>query len=154
MFQNLIRTTRVWFTLPVRVAVGLVFIAHGAQKVFGVWGGPGLSAITGMPAPLGLRPSWLWMGAAAFAELLGGALILLGLLTRVGAFLVAVVMLVAMFAVHWAGGFFLANQPVPGIEYTLALTGAALALLISGGGRLSLDEALMDPRQRRRYKGQ
>lgn len=154
MFQNLIRTTRVWFALPLRLALGLVFVAHGAQKVFGVWGGQGLSSFTQTPAPLGLRPAWLWMGAAAFAELLGGALILLGLLTRVGAFLIAVVMLVGMFGVHWAGGFFLSNQPVPGIEYTLALAGAAVALLISGGGRLSLDEALMDPRQRRRYKGQ
>ncbi|HEX5709597.1 MAG TPA: DoxX family protein [Pyrinomonadaceae bacterium] len=150
MFQNLIRTAHVWFTLPLRLALGLVFIAHGAQKVFGVWGGPGLSGMANMPAPLGLRPAWLWMGAAAFAELLGGVLVLLGLLTRVGALLIAVVMLVAIIGVHWAGGFFLSNQPVPGFEYPFALAGMALALLISGGGRLSADEALMDPRYRSR----
>lgn len=151
MFQKLIRTSPVWFTLPLRLALGLVFVAHGAQKVFGVWGGPGLSGFTAMPAPFGLRPAWLWMGAAAFAELLGGALVLLGLLTRVGALLIAVVMLVGMFGVHWGNGFFLSNEPgADGIEYALALAGAALALLISGGGRLSLDEALMDPRYRRR----
>ncbi len=150
MFQNLIRTSPAWFTLPVRFALGLVFIAHGAQKVFGAWGGPGLSGFSVRPAPLGLRPAWLWMGAAAVVELLGGVLVLLGLLTRVGALLLAVVMLVAMFGVHWSGGFFMSNEPRAGIEFTLALTGMALALLISGGGRLSADEALMDPRYRRR----
>lgn len=150
MFQNLIRTSATWFTLPVRVALGLVFVAHGAQKVFGAWGGPGLKVFAGGQAPLGLRPAWLWMGAAALAELLGGALVLLGLLTRVGALLIAAVMLVAMFGVHWPGGFFMSNEPRPGIEFTLALTGMALALLIAGGGRLSADEALMDPRYRRR----
>lgn len=150
MFQNLIRTSPTWFPLPIRVALGLVFVAHGAQKVLGAWGGPGLSGFAGSPAPLGLKPAWLWMGAAAVAELLGGALVLLGLLTRVGALLIAAVMLVAMFGVHWSGGFFMSNQPRAGIEFTLALTGMALALLVSGGGRLSADEALMDPRHRRR----
>ena len=150
MFQKLIRTSPVWFTLPVRLALGAVFVAHGAQKALGMWGGPGLSQFTSGPAPLGLKPAWLWLGAAALAELAGGVLVLLGLMTRLGALLIAAVMLVAMFGVHWRGGFFMANTPVPGIEYTLALAGMALALLVSGGGRLSLDEALMDPRYRRR----
>jgi len=95
-------------------------------------------------APLGLRPAWLWLGAAAISELLGGALILLGLVTRVGALMIAAVMLVAMFGVHWSGGFFLQNR---GIEFTVALLGMALALLISGGGRASFDEALFNRRQ-------
>jgi putative oxidoreductase len=150
MFQKLIRTSPVWFTLPVRLALGAVFVAHGAQKVFGAWGGPGLGRFTSGQAPLGLRPAWLWLGAAAVAELAGGALVLVGLLTRLGALLLLPVMLVAMFGVHWAGGFFITNAPVPGVEYTLALAGMCLALLVSGGGRLSLDEALMDPRYRRR----
>ena len=84
------------------------------------------------------------------AALAGGALVLAGLLTRLGALLLLPVMLVAMFGVHWAGGFFITNAPMPGVEYTLALAGMSLALLVSGGGRLSLDEALMDPRYRRR----
>jgi putative oxidoreductase len=150
MFQKLIRTSRVWFTLPLRLALGAVFVAHGAQKVLGLWGGPGLAQFTSGQAPLGLRPAWFWLGAAALAELVGGALVLAGLMTRVGAFLLLSVMLVAMFGVHWSGGFFLSNTPMPGIEYTLALAAMALALLVSGGGRLSLDEALMDPRYRRR----
>ena len=149
MFQSLIGTSPVWVTLPLRVALGLIFIAHGAQKVFGVWGGPGLSAFMenqGKVAPLGLSPAWLWMGAAAFAELVGGALILVGLLTRLGALLIAAVMLVAMFGVHW-GAFFLQNR---GIEYTVALLGMALGLIIAGGGRASVDEMLMTTRGRRR----
>jgi len=147
MFRRLIATIPTWFTLPVRLALGIIFIAHGLQKVFGLWGGPGLNAFVenqGKPAPFGLRPVWLWMGAAAFAELIGGLLVLIGLLTRLGALAITFVMLVAMFAVHW-GAFFL---PSRGIEYTLALLGMALALVISGGGQASVDMKLMHSRRR------
>ena len=147
MFQNLIATTATWFTLPVRLALGLIMAAHGAQKAFGVWGGPGWTKFMAYPPPFAfMRPAWFWMGAALFAELVGGALILIGLLTRVGAFLIACTMLTAMFGVHWKGGFFLSNS---GIEYTVALLGMSLALLIAGGGRLSVDEVLQTPRRRR-----
>jgi putative oxidoreductase len=152
MFQSLIATTATWFTLPVRLALGLIFVAHGAQKAFGVWGGPGWSKFLSFPAPFGfMRPTWLWMGAALFAELVGGTLILIGLLTRVGAFLVVCTMLTAMFGVHWKGGFFLSRDPnvMSGIEYTLALLGMSLALLIVGGGRFSVDEKLQAPPRRR-----
>lgn len=147
MFRRLLETAPVWFTLPVRLALGLVFIAHGAQKVFGVWGGPGLAKFTAAGAPLGLRPAWLWMGAAALAELVGGVMVLAGLLTRVGAFLIACTMIVAMVGVHWSGGFFLQNK---GIEYTVALLGMALALMISGGGQVSADASLQNPSFARR----
>jgi putative oxidoreductase len=143
MFRMLIGTVPTWMTVPVRIALGMVFIAHGAQKVLGVWGGPGLTAFTAGQAPFGLSPSWFWLGAAAFAELIGGTLVLLGLLTRIGALMIVPVMLVAMFGVHWSNGFFAPR----GIEFTVALLGMALALLISGGGRASIDEALMGRRQ-------
>jgi putative oxidoreductase len=147
MFQSLIATTATWFTLPVRLALGLIFIAHGAQKVFGAWGGPGWAKFTAAGAPFDfMRPAWLWMSMAALAELVGGVLVLLGLLTRAGAFFLAITMLVAMFGVHWSGGFFLGNK---GIEYTLALLGMSLALLMAGGGRLSVDERLQAPPRRR-----
>ena len=147
MFQSLIATTATWFTLPVRLALGLIMAAHGAQKAFGLWGGPGWSKFLSFPAPFGfMRPAWLWMGMAALAELVGGLLVLLGLLTRAGAFFLAITMLVAMFGVHWSGGFFLSNR---GIEYTVALLGMSLALLIVGGGRLSVDEKLQAPPRRR-----
>ncbi|HZH31409.1 MAG TPA: DoxX family protein [Pyrinomonadaceae bacterium] len=147
MFQSLIATTAAWYTLPVRLALGVIFIAHGAQKVFGAWGGPGWAKFTAASAPFGfMRPAWLWMGMAAIAELVGGLLVLLGLLTRAGAFFLAATMLVAMFGVHWNSGFFLSNR---GIEYTVALLGMSLALLIAGGGRLSVDEKLQAPPRRR-----
>lgn len=147
MFRRLIETSPLWLTLPLRLALGLIFIAHGAQKVFGMWDGPGWAKFTAGAAPLGLTPGWAWMGAAALAELVGGLLVLLGLATRLGALLIASVMLVAMFGVHWSGGFFLQNR---GIEYTVALFAMSLALLIAGGGRASVDEALMGRRHRRR----
>ena len=149
MLRRLVGTSPVWLTLPLRIALGLIFIGHGAQKVFGFWGGPGWMKFTAAPAPMGLRPGWLWLGAAAIFELVGGLLVLIGFATRLGALMIAIVMLVAMFGVHWSGGFFLQNK---GIEYTVALLAMALTLFIAGGGRASIDEALMRirPRYRRR----
>ena len=86
-----------------------------------------------------MRPTWLWLGAAALSELLGGVLVGLGFLTRVGAFLIACVMLTAIMGVHLPGGFFQANR---GYEYPMSLLAMALALLISGAGQASIDRAL------------
>ena len=147
MWRKLIATAPTWMPVPVRLALGIIFIAHGAQKVFGVWGGRGLAGFTAGDAPLGLRPAWLWLGAAAISELVGGALVLVGLLTRLGALSIACVMLVAMFGVHW-GAFFMANR---GIEFTVALLGMSLALIIAGGGQASIDQMLMNTRGRRRF---
>ncbi|MFN2596137.1 MAG: DoxX family protein [Pyrinomonadaceae bacterium] len=147
MFQRLIATTATWITVPLRLTLGVVFIGHGAQKVFGAWDGPGWGKFISFPTPFSfMRPAWLWMAAAALAELVGGVLVLLGLLTRVGAFLIMCVMLTVIFGVLWTEGFFLPR----GYEFPFALLGVCLALLIAGGGRLSLDAALVDPRARRR----
>ena len=138
MFRRLIATSPTWITVPLRLALGIIFIAHGAQKVFGAFNGPGWGKFTSFPAPFPfMRPAWAWMGAAAASELIGGVLVLTGLLTRVGAFLILCVMLTAMLGVHW-GGFFLPR----GIEYTVALAGICLALLIAGGGQASADNAI------------
>jgi putative oxidoreductase len=91
-----------------------------------------------------MRPGWLWMGAAALSELIGGALLLVGLLTRVGAFLLACTMLTAVIGVHWKGGFFAPG----GIEYPTTCLAICLALLISGGGMASIDLALSGRRRR------
>lgn len=144
MFRKIISTTATWIPLPLRLAVGVIFAAHGAQKVLGSFSGPGLAKFTSMPAPFPfMRPSWLWLGAAAFSELIGGILIFLGLLTRVGAFFIACTMITALVAVHWPG--FFAPQ---GIEYPLTLLSACLALLISGGGIASVDLAMAGGRRR------
>lgn len=114
--------------------------------MLGSFAGPGLAKFTSFPAPFPfMRPGWLWMGAAAVAELIGGGLLLLGLLTRVGAFLIACVMLSAIIGVHWHAGFF-ANSG--GYEYPLSLLAMSFALLISGGGMLSIDRGLSSGRRR------
>ena len=145
MFRKLIATSAVWFPVPIRLGLGAVFVAHGAQKVLGSFAGPGLAKFTSYPAPYPfMRPAWLWMGAAAFAELIGGILVILGLLTRLGAFLIFCTMLVAVVGVHWKGGLFLPE----GMEYAMSLLAMSLALLISGGGMASADLAISGSRRR------
>jgi putative oxidoreductase len=113
--------------------------------MFGWFGGPGLSGtIQGFQQGLGFPPALAVL--AAVAEFFGALGVLVGLLTRVAAAGITVVMLVAMFKVHWANGFFLNWLGTPGvghgIEMNLALLGLALALVIAGGGALSLDRRL------------
>lgn len=145
MFRKLIATSPIWITVPIRLALAAVMVAHGAQKVLGSFGGPGLEKFASGTTPFGfMKPAWLWLGAAALSELIGGILILLGLLTRVGAFFVACVMLTAIVGVHWPA--FFASQS--GYEYPLALFAMALALLFSGGGMASVDLALSGGRRR------
>ena len=142
MLRRLTSTSSSWATVPLRLALGIIFIAHGSQKVFGAFNGPGFARYTSFPAPFSfMRPGWLWMSAAAFAELIGGTLVFLGLFTRLGAFLIACVMITAMFGVHWRNGFFLSPTSF-GIEYVVALLGSALSLLIAGGGQASVDRMI------------
>ena len=145
MFRRIISTSATWTPVPLRLALAAIFIVHGAQKVFGSFSGPGLAKWLSFPPPFFfMRPAWLWMGAAAFAELIGGVLLLLGLLTRVGAFLIACVMLAAIIGPLWQEGFFAPK----GYEYALALFAMCLALLISGGGMVSIDRSLSSGRRR------
>ena len=140
MFRRLIATSPTWFTLPVRLALAAVMIAHGSQKVLGTFNGPGFKAYTAGGTPFSfMRPAWLWLGAAALSELVGGVLVGLGFLTRLAAFFIFCVMLTAIVGVHLPGGFFAANR---GYEYPLSLLAMALALLIAGGGQASIDRAL------------
>ena len=144
MFRRIISTSSSWVPLPLRLALAAVFIGHGAQKVLGSFNGPGFAKFTSLPPPFAfMRPGWLWMGAAAFAELIGGGLLFLGLLTRVGAFLIACSMLTAIVGVHWPGFF-----APGGLEYPMSLLAMCLALLIAGGGMASVDRALSPGRRR------
>lgn len=145
MFRRIIATSPTWFTLPIRLALAAVMIAHGAQKVLGSFNGPGFNAFIGGTTPFSfMKPAWLWLAAAALAELVGGLLVGLGLLTRVGAFFIACTMLTAVVGVHWNGGFFASNR---GYEYPLSLLAMALALVISGGGQASIDRQLSGGRR-------
>ena len=76
MFRKLVATAPVWMPVPIRLALAVIFVAHGAQKVLGSFNGPGLAQFTSFPAPFPfMRPAWLWMGAAAVSELIGGILV-------------------------------------------------------------------------------
>jgi len=141
MLNKLIATYPTWFTLPIRLALGVVMIAHGSQKVLGSFNGPGFKTFVAGDTPFNfMRPAWFWLGAAALSELIGGLLVALGLLTRVAAFFIACTMLTAVIGFHLSGGFFATNR---GFEYPLSLLAMALGLLISGGGQASVDRALI-----------
>jgi len=145
MFGKIIATSSTWFTVPIRLALAAVMIAHGAQKVLGTFGGSGFKTFIAGTTPFGfMRPTWLWLAAAALSELVGGILIGIGFLTRIGAFFIACTMLTAIVGVHWTGGFFASNR---GYEYPLSLLAMALALVIAGGGQASVDRALTGGRR-------
>jgi putative oxidoreductase len=122
--------------LLVRLTVGLTLAAHGGQKVFGWFGGSGLTGFGHFLESLGFRPGRLHALAAGAAEVAGGLLLAAGLLTPLGAALAASVMLVAAATVHVKNGFFAANG---GYEFNLVLGIAALAVAFSGPGALSVD---------------
>lgn len=127
-----------WATIPIRLAVGAVMFAHGAQKLLGWWGGKGLrNTATFFAEQLQLTPGIFWASLAAGAEFIGGAAILLGLFTRFFSLTAAIIMAVAIMTVH-NSAFFLPA----GMEYALALFLGALSLVISGGGALSADAIL------------
>ena len=125
--------------LVIRLAVGLLFVGHGAQKLFGVFGGGGLEATAGMFDSIGLRPGWLHARAPGTAELLGGALLALGLFTPVAAAALIAVMTAAVITVHAPNGIWNSNQ---GYEFNLVMAAAVFALAGIGPGNWSLDSAL------------
>ena len=125
--------------LILRLAVGLTLAAHGAQKVFGWFGGYGLAGTGQFFEQLGFRPGRVQAALAGTAELVGGLFLAAGFLTPAAAAAIVAVMLVAAVSVHIKKGFFATNG---GYEYTLVLGGAALALAFTGPGAFSLDQAL------------
>ena len=125
--------------LGLRLVVGLTFSAHGAQKLFGAFGGHGIDGTAGFFDQVGLRPSKLHAWAAGAAEFFGGLAIALGLVTPVAAAALIGVMTAAVLTVHLKNGFFVTNQ---GFEYNLVLAAAVFALAGVGAGSWSLDNAL------------
>jgi len=128
-----------WSGLALRLPLGIVFAAHGAQKLFGWFGGYGLEGTGQWMASIGLEPGYMMALLAGSAEFFGGVALILGLLTRPAALVLAVTMLVAIFSVHIGNGLFMSNN---GYEFGLALLAGAVSLALSGAGRLSLDAAL------------
>lgn len=125
--------------LVLRVVIGALFAAHGAQKLFGWFGGHGLRGTGGFFESLGLRPGRMMALGAGLAELCGGVLFACGLLTPLAAALLIAVMVVAVATVHWTHGLWAAEG---GFEYNLVLVAAAFAVTAIGAGEWSLDSGL------------
>ncbi len=137
--RRLLSTDAGWSPLALRIPIGVIFAAHGAQKLFGAFGGYGLEGTGQFMASRGLTPGYLMALLVGSAEFFGGLALLSGLLVRPAAATLAFAMLVAILSVHISHGLFMANN---GYEFGLALLAASVSLLISGGGRLSVDAAL------------
>ncbi|MGK0440531.1 MAG: putative oxidoreductase [Pseudohongiellaceae bacterium] len=128
-----------WSPVVVRLIVGSVFVAHGAQKLFAWFGGYGLEGTGQYMASIGLEPGYAMAIMAGSVEFFGGLALLLGLLVRPAALGLAATMLVAIFTAHFSSGFFLSQG---GYEYALTLFGVSVLLVAQGAGRLSLDAVL------------
>src|SRR3954471_20447839 len=124
--------------LFLRVVIGAIFFAHGAQKLFGWWGGPGIQGTTGWLGGIGFRLPGLLAPMVAVSES-AGLLFALGLLTPVAALLMTSAMVVAIGSVHWRKGFWNMAQ---GYEFNLVLLAVSVALAATGPGRYSIDHAL------------
>jgi putative oxidoreductase len=143
MFRKLLTTTADWTLALLRLGFGVVFFAHGAQKMLGWFGGYGFSATmgyftqSGIPAPLAFL--------AIAAEFFGGIGLMVGLLSRVAAFGIIVNMVVAVLTVHLPFGFFMnwsGAQKGEGFEYHILAIALGIAFLVKGGGAVSVDRAL------------
>ena len=137
MLQKIFGGFRDYSLIPVRIALGWIFIGHGGQKLFGLWGGHGLQGFAGSLETLGLNPAMFWALLAACGEFLGALAILFGIYARWGALLIASVMTVAITTVHWQHGFFLSNH---GYEYNVAILGLCFCILLGGSGKFSIKQ--------------
>ncbi|MDX2321647.1 MAG: DoxX family protein [Moritella sp.] len=127
--------------LPLRLIVGIIFAAHGSQKLFGWFGGYGLTGTGQWMESIGLAPGYLMALMAGSAEFFGGILLILGLLTRPTALALAVTMIVAIFSTHINNGLFMSNN---GYEFALSLLAITLALVFQGSGRLAIDNVIVN----------
>lgn len=139
LIQRVLATNDSLAGLALRIPAGIIFMAHGAQKLFGAFGGYGLEGTGQWMASIGLEPGYLMALAAGSAEFFGGLALLLGLLTRPAALVLAVTMIVAILSVHIGNGLFMSNN---GYEFGLALVAISVALAIQGAGVVSVDRLL------------
>jgi putative oxidoreductase len=123
--------------LFLRFALGIMFTFHGAQKLFGAFSEHGIQEFTQGLTNMGIPFPQVSAYLAGGAEFFGGILLILGLLTRLAAVPLLVVMLVAIFKAHWANGFSMQNG---GFEYPFVISGGLLLLLIEGAGCCSMDQ--------------
>ncbi|GAA5135187.1 DoxX family protein [Thalassotalea piscium] len=134
--KNVTKTEQSLSALPLRIVAGILFTAHGAQKLFAWFGGYGLDGTGQWMESIGLTPGYFMALMAGSAEFFGGLLLIIGLLTRPASLVLAITMVVAIVTVHLDNGLFMSNN---GYEFGLALLAMTVALLFQGGGKLSVD---------------
>ncbi len=152
MFRIFLKTDNSPAQLFIRVALGVVMFPHGAQKVFGWFGGQGIQQTLQTFASMGF-PSWSTAGLMV-VETLGALLLVAGFLTRLWAFGIGASLSICMVLYHFQHGFFMnwfGQQKGEGFEYHLLAIGICLALVIKGGGALSVDRGLGKETNRYRY---
>ena len=125
--------------LVLRVGVGSIFVAHGLQKAFGWWEGPGWEGWKGAMTYLGIRPPLFWASISLVAELGGGLALIAGLLVPLAAAGLVAQTIVLTKKVHWPNGFWTAKG---GIEFPIAFGVGAFAVQVLGPGAWSLDSLL------------
>ncbi|HEY7317610.1 MAG TPA: DoxX family protein [Candidatus Binatia bacterium] len=145
MFSTNASKLRPWAPVVIRLGLAVVFIAHGGQKLFGIWGGSGLqTTIDAFERSISV-PSYLTLIVVG-TEFFGGLTVLVGFFTRLAAAGLAIEMVAAIIKVHLMNGFFLNWSITPGkghgYEFNLALLAMSVALLLSGPGKLALDRIL------------
>ncbi len=121
--------------LVLRLALGIMFVAHGLQMAFGLFGGSGVKGFSQMLSGLGFAPAILWAYVASYTVLLGGLLVIAGVQTRLAAALLLIFILTAGVSVHLHKGFFLSNG---GFEYTFIIAAICLALILLGPGKFNI----------------
>jgi len=134
--NSITKTEQSLSALPLRLIAGVLFAAHGGQKLFAWFGGYGLDGTGQWMESIGLTPGYLMALMAGSAEFFGGLLLIIGFLTRPTSFVLAITMIVAIFSVHIGNGMFMSNN---GYEFGLSLLAITLALFIQGGGKHSID---------------
>ncbi|SDG27901.1 putative oxidoreductase [Pseudomonas benzenivorans] len=139
LLKSVVATQAGYGLTVLRIIAGLTFAAHGAQKLFGWFGGYGLAGVGQWMESIGLAPGYLMALLAGSAEFFAGLALIVGLLARPAAAVLAVTMLVAIVSVHLVNGFFMSNN---GYEFALALLAISLAVLVEGAGKLSLDQSI------------
>ena len=128
-----------WAVLILQLFLGFVFVMHGSQKLFGAFGGAGVTGIAGFFAKLGIEPSLFWAWVVTITEFFGGLCIFFGLLTRFWAAGLVIDMTVAVLKVHVPNGFFWGKS---GFEFPLTLAMMALMLVLAGPSFLALDRVI------------
>jgi len=153
MFKAFLRTDNSPAQLFIRIALGAVILPHGAQKVFGWFGGQGMEKTLQAFAAMGF-PTWA-TGCLMVVETLGAVLLILGFITRLWALGIGVSISICMYLNHLQHGFFMnwfGAQKGEGFEYHLLVIGICIALLIRGGGMISVDRGLGNERKKYNYR--